>query len=63
MKEFLDVLNKNGEYTNEIVSRDECHLKGLWHKAVVVFIISDDDKKYCCNKEVQIKSYGLICGI
>lgn len=45
MKEFLDVLNKNGEYTNEIVSRDECHLKGLWHKAVVVFIISDDDKK------------------
>lgn len=45
MNEFFDVLNENGEYTNNIASRDECHKKGLWHKAVVVFIISKDNKK------------------
>ena len=45
MNEFFDVLNQNGEYTNQIASREECHKKGLRHKAVVVFIISEDNKK------------------
>lgn len=45
MNEFFDVLNENGEYTNNIASREECHKKGLWHKAVVVFIISNDNKR------------------
>lgn len=45
MNEFFDVLNENGEYINEIENRDECHKKGLWHKAVVVFIVSEDNKK------------------
>lgn len=43
--EFLDVLNEYGEYTNEVVSREDCHKKGLWHKAVVVFIISNDNER------------------
>lgn len=43
MTEFLDVLNGNGEYTNHVSSREECHEKGLWHKAVVVFIIDKDN--------------------
>lgn len=45
MKEYFDVLNEYGEYTNEVASRDDCHKKGLWHKAVVLFIISKDNKK------------------
>lgn len=45
VNEFLDVLNENREYTNSVASRDECHKKGLWHKAVVVFIISNDNKR------------------
>lgn len=45
MEEKFDVLNEWGEYTNDIVSRDECHTKGLWHKAVVVFVISTDNKR------------------
>ena len=44
MSEFFDVLNEKGEFTNQIESREECHKKGLWHKAVVVFIISNDNK-------------------
>ena len=42
---YFDVLNEKGEYTNRVESREECHKKGLWHKAVVVFIISTDNKK------------------
>lgn len=45
MNEYFDVLNENGEYKGEVVSREECHKKGLYHKAVVVFIISNDNKK------------------
>ena len=45
MTEYFDVLNSNGEYTNKTASREECHEKGLWHKAVVVFILSEDNKK------------------
>ena len=45
MNELFDVLNENGEFTNQIETREECHNKGLWHKAVVVFIISMDNKK------------------
>lgn len=45
MNEYFDILNSNGEYTNKIVSRKECHELGLWHKAVVVFILSSDNKK------------------
>ncbi len=45
MNEIFDVLNENGEFTNQIETREECHNKGLWHKAVVVFIISNDNKR------------------
>ena len=45
MNEYFDVLNENGEYINEVASREDCHKKGLYHKAVVVFIISIDGKK------------------
>lgn len=45
MNEYLDVLKENGEFTNEIESRKVCHEKGLWHKAVIVFILSKDNKK------------------
>ena len=43
--ELFDIINSHGEYTKEVMSRDECHSKGLWHKAVVVFIISEDNQK------------------
>ena len=45
MNEFFDVLNEKGEFTGRIESRNECHKQGLWHKAVVVFIISTDNKR------------------
>lgn len=40
MNELFDVLNEHGEYIGEVASRELAHAKGLWHKAVVVFIIN-----------------------
>lgn len=39
MEEF-DVLNKNGEFTSKTATREECHTKGLWHRAVYAFIFN-----------------------
>lgn len=39
--ENFDVLNEFGEFTGEISSREECHKKGLWHRAVYAFIINN----------------------
>lgn len=50
MNEYFDVLNSNGEYTNEVTSREECHKKGLYHKAVVVFILNEDNTKILLQK-------------
>ena len=39
MEEKLDVLNKRGEFTGNVATREECHREGLWHRAVYGFII------------------------
>ncbi len=44
MKEYFDVLNEKGNYTGEVETRDNCHKEGLWHKAVVVFIINSKNQ-------------------
>ena len=40
MKELVDVLDKEGMYTGKVETREKCSKDGLWHKAVVVFIIN-----------------------
>ena len=42
MEEKFDVLNELGEFTGKIATREECHKKGLWHRAVYAFIINDE---------------------
>ena len=44
MEEMFDVLTENGLFTNQIVNRETCHKDGLWHKAVVVFIINSKNQ-------------------
>ena len=39
MEEF-DVLDENGEFTFKTATREECHTKGLWHRAVYAFIFN-----------------------
>lgn len=67
MEEFFDVLNSNGEYKNEIASRNECHEKGLWHKAIALFIISEDNKNVLLqqrssNKKVWPNMWDITSG-
>ena len=41
MEEKFDVLNELGEFTGKIACREECHKKGLWHRAVYAFVIDE----------------------
>ncbi len=45
MEEFFDVLDEHGDFTGEVASRKECHERGLWHRAAVVFVISTDNQR------------------
>jgi len=55
MKEYFDILNENGEFINEVASREDCHKKGLWHKATVVFVVSTDNKKILLQQRSATK--------
>ena len=44
MEEYFEVLNEKGEYTGEIATREKCHKEGLWHKAVVAFIVNSKEQ-------------------
>lgn len=53
--EYFDVLNEKGIYTGEVKTREECHEKGLWHKAVVVFIINSKNQVLLQKRSKQKK--------
>lgn len=39
--EYFDVLNENGEFTGKVETREVCHEKGLWHRAIYGFIFNE----------------------
>lgn len=43
-KELIDVLDENGMFTGEVLSRDEIHEKGLWHRAIIVAIVNENNQ-------------------
>lgn len=42
--ELIDILDENGIKTGEIISREEVHKKGLWHRAIVAAIINENNE-------------------
>lgn len=42
--ELLDVIDENGVFTGMVATRKEVHEKGLWHRAIIVAIVNDDNK-------------------
>lgn len=44
MEELLDVLDENGIKTGEILTRSEVHRRGLWHRAIAVAIVNEDNQ-------------------
>lgn len=65
MSEKFDVLNERGEFTGEIATREECHAKGLWHRAVYAFIIDDGKvmlQKRSSNKKLWPNLWDVTVG-
>jgi len=42
--EMLEVLNENGVGTGRPATRQEVHEKGLWHRAIIVALVNDENK-------------------
>lgn len=66
MEELFDVLNEKGEYIGKVETRKKCHKEGLWHKAVVVFIINAKGQvllqKRSANKKMWPNMWDLTAG-
>lgn len=56
--EYIDVLNENGVKTGEIVSREEIHLKGLWHRAVAGVIVNSENKVLMQQRSIEKEKFG-----
>lgn len=44
MEEMIDVLDENGVKTGQILSRNQIHKEGLWHRAIAVAIINEKNQ-------------------
>lgn len=42
--ELIDVLDENGIKTGKVLTRDEVHKNGLWHRAIVVAIVNEKNE-------------------
>lgn len=61
--ELIDVLDENGIKTGDILSRKEIHKKGLWHRAIVVAIINQNNEillqQRSANKEKNANMWDI----
>lgn len=66
MEEKFDILDENGLHTHEIATREYCHEKGLYHKAVVLFIINSNNEvllqKRSQNKKLWPNMWDISAG-
>ena len=44
MEGLIDVLDENGLKTGEILTRKEIHKRGLWHRAIAVAVINEQNQ-------------------
>lgn len=51
--EMLDVIDDHGCFIGEAKSREECHAKGLRHKAVSLTIVSRDKEKVLLQRRAK----------
>lgn len=66
MEEKFDVLNELGEFTGKVATRDECHINGLWHRAVYAFIVDKNFnvllQKRSANKKLWPNKWDVTIG-
>lgn len=62
-EELLDVLDENGIMTGQILSRNEVHKKGLWHRAIVIAIVNENNQilmqKRSANKDKNANMWDI----
>lgn len=51
--EKIEVLNEKGEKTGEVVSREEVHRLGLWHKCVHIWIVNEKNEILLQKRSAQ----------
>lgn len=66
MEELFDVLDEKGQYIEKVETREKCHKEGLWHKAVVVFVINSKKQvllqRRSPNKKLWPNMWDLTAG-
>ena len=66
MEEKFDVLNELGQFTGSVATRDECHEKGIWHRAVYAFIIDENSnillQRRSANKKLWPNKWDVTIG-
>ena len=66
MEEYFDVLNEFGEFTGKIATREECHERGLWHRAIYGFVFNHEGdvllQKRSANKKLWPNLWDITAG-
>ena len=57
MDEMVDVLTETGKFTDNVEMKQLCHKKGLWHKAVAVFIINSKKQVFLQKRSKNKKMW------
>ena len=64
--ELIEIVDENGNFTGQIMDKEEAHDKNLLHNEVGIFIINDDGKvllqKRSANKRFSPNKWGLCAG-
>lgn len=55
--EVFDELNEQGQLTGRKVTRDEAHKAGVWHKAVVLFLINGEGQVLLQKRSMEKKNW------
>lgn len=62
-QELIDVLTEDGIKTGEILTRNEVHKRGLWHRSIIVAIINENNEillqQRSANKEKNANMWDL----
>ena len=67
MEEYVDILDDNGKVIGEVITKKEAHKTGKWHRAVHIWIISEDKKcillqKRCPDKNLFPNMWDISVG-
>lgn len=64
--ELIEIVDENGDFTGQIIDKDEAHDRNLLHNEVAVFIINDKGQvllqKRSANKRFNPNQWGLCAG-